>query len=348
MYIIFGIEVLTGYQSYWPSVSAGDFILVFLFIVLVIAFIFLIRYNLSLKEKKLNAQQLFLFKAKQLGLSNFQYKILNGIINLLSLSDPNRILNNAALYESSFSRFFDYLKTINETRDSVINIGKDLIITYEKIYHPSKYKKQIESIAGFEVNSLVGVITPENEILITKLLNNSPDEFKLEILHHHTADASYNGRQVRLFIWRAGDAEYTIVARISSIEGNFINISSAESIERGREARHPYIEVMVPCVLKSESDNGAPSSDDDEQQYTCSIFKMNENEAVLRSSQILDYKTQYYLEYTISDFKIRIKTKILSDRTIHEQNVHYYTLKYLEISKAAHNILKQYIIEHLE
>ncbi len=332
----------------WRIAEYTEVILAFVIALLIIGFYLLLRYNQYVKNKKNQSYQLFLFKTKQLGLSNFQNKILNGIITTLELSDPGDILDNSELFESAIGNFLSYLKSRQEREDSLAAICKDLIITYEKLYHPTSFKNPLENLADIENKTLLYVITRDNTVFIGKIINREELSFTLEVfrtikeISKITADIS-----IDVFLWRAGDAEYSFQSKILSVEGNRLKILIPEEFNRGKEVRHPYIDVIIPSLITEITAAGEPAEAiKNNNSSNIVVYKLHEDELIARVSKKLDYRKTYTLNFVLSDFKMKITAIIIADRTLREENVFYYTFRFTEVSDAAKNILKTYIAAH--
>ena len=347
MKTLFGIEVLFGPTDSWPTPEPLEIIIGSIIITLLLSILFLVRYNAILKNRQSQAHQLFLFKARQLGLSNYQFKIINGLVNNSSIRDPNTIFTNPEIFENSIGIFLDYLKKRNEEAEALVNIGKDIIITYEKLFHHATYRKPINSIAEIDENSLICLINSNNEIIIGKTKANNDTGIFIQIFRKIAQIQHIVNKDLKAYLWRSGDAEYTFKTRIINYDNNLFQLELPIEFERGKEVRLPYIEVMLPCTIMSESGSNDTPEDSNSKTIAGNIFKINESEAVVRISQSLDYKTNYYLAFEIDSFNIKINTKLLAERTFLEQGIHYYTFKFLEISEVAENILKKYIKTHL-
>ncbi len=107
--ITLGLEVLFGTEEPWPSINPVIAAIVAGIFILIAMLLLLLRYSYRLKEVKIKAAQLFLFKAKKMGLSNYQFKILRGMVDILTLKDPNPILSDKTLYEKAIGSFLSYL-----------------------------------------------------------------------------------------------------------------------------------------------------------------------------------------------------------------------------------------------
>lgn len=347
MNTLFGIEVLFGPSASWPTPYPLEIAIGLIIIILLFSLLVLVRYNAILKNRQSQAHQLFLFKAKQLGLSNYQFKIINGLVNISSIRDPNIILSDASLFENSIGIFLEYLKKTNEEADSLANIGKDIIVTYEKIFHSKTYRKPISKISEIDENTLICLIAENNEIFIGKTKNINADGYIIQIFRKPAIIHNIINSSLRAYIWRSGDAEYSFETRILNYENNEIILELPNDISRGKEVRLPYIEVMIPCSVQNGTSGENTINGENNNTIAGNVFKINESEAVIRVTQNLDYKFNYYIFFEIDSFKMKISSKLLADRTIHEQGVHYYTFKFVEISEIAERILKKYITNHL-
>ena len=336
---IFGIR--------WRIADYTEILLAFIILIVIIAFFILLRYNQHLKNKKIQAEQLFLFKIKQLGLSNFQVKILDGLVHTLHLSDASVILENPGLFESAIGSFLAYLRSRGEKEDSLASICRDLIITYEKLYNQSTFKTPLQLITEMEIGLLLFVTTKNGIIFIGKINQIDPGQLTLGTFRSPREINLPEGTEADAFVWRAGDAEYSFKTRILSVAGNSISILLPEEFNRGKEVRHPFIDTIIPCTITQISSPQAESSKNNIASLSAVIHKIHQDELIVRTSKKLDYRQSYTIDFILSDFKMRITAIVIADKTIQEENVFYLTFRYTEISEAARSILKTYIQEHL-
>lgn len=339
---IFGIR--------WRIAGYTEILLAVLVIVAIIAFVVLLRYNQHLKNKKIQAEQLFLFKIKQLGLTNFQVKILDGLIHTLNLSDASVILENPGLFESSIASFLAYLKSRGEKEESLSSICRDLIIIYEKLYNHSTFKTPLQTINDLEIGLLLLVVTRANSIFIGKISRIEPGKIVLGIFRSlHNIDIG-EGVDAEAYVWRAGDAEYSFNTKVLDATGNTITILLPEEFNRCKEVRHPYIDTIIPCTITpapSGQSEFSKTGRNDGEPLSAVIHKIHQDELIVRTSKKLDYQQTYTINFVMSDFTMKITAIVIADRTIQEENVFYLTFRYTEISEAARSILKTYIQEHL-
>ena len=338
------IETVWGVK--WPVPSAIELVLIVLVVLLVLAFLILFRYNHYLQKKKMHAEQLFLFKTKQLGLSNYQIKILNGLANMLKLRDSINILQNPDLFEASLGNFLSFLREQEEQQESLHQISIDIIKTYEKLYHAKGIKKPLDRLTDLETDILLCFFTEENDVFIGRVIENTEKKLSVRLFRSPGEYRDFTGKPIRVYLWRKGDAEYTFDATIATIANKLITIALPDVFARGEEERHPYIDTIISCTVSELKEEGeAAISEEDKINGT--IYKMNEFEAILRLAKKLNYEKSYSLQFELSDFKLNITSKVISDRTITEESISYYTFRFLEMSDPARNILTKYIQERL-
>lgn len=339
MQTIFGFE--------WPVASGFDIALMIGLAALVVAFASLLRYYQYLKDKERHEEQFFNFKTKQLGLTNFQYKILLGIVRIVGLKDYRAVLHTPSLFESSIASFMSYIHKKDESVDSLLAIGKDIVITYEKLYHPAAFRKPLDSIRDLETDSLMYFQTEDDRVFVGKLTAKDQSSLALT-LYRELKEGELLQEKVSVFVWRNGDAEYTFEATVSESDGNGVRILIPDVFKRGREVRHPYLEVMIPCTLSWPVDREKGGGAEETDSVRGTICKMNEHEIVVRVGSPIAFEREYSIDFTLSDFKIRSPLKTMADAVIHEENMHYYTFKFLEISEIAADIIRKYIVERID
>jgi hypothetical protein len=342
-----GVTMETVWGVKWPIPSSFELIIILLVFLLVMLFLVLFRYNLYFKRQKMHAQQLFLFKTKQLGLTNFQIKILNGLANMLKLKDTINLLRNPELFESSLGKFLSFLREQEEEEESLHSISIDIIKTYEKLYHPESYKKPLDRIQDLEVDILICFFVEEGDVYIGRILEKDDKSMTLKIFGSSIALHEFMDFPIKIYLWRKGDAEYTFNSKIINIENEMITIELPEEFIRGEEVRHPYIDTIIPCTVSDLLLTEETKKKDESEKINGTIYKVNEFEAVLRLSSKLDYEKSYSLEFELTGFKMNITSKVISDRTITEEKISYYTFRFIDMSEPARNILLRYIKERL-
>jgi hypothetical protein len=288
---------------------------------------------------------------KKRGLSNFQIKIINNIIKILRLNNPVELINNPEFFEQALGKFLDYIKRSGEQEAVNAEMCKEITLIYENLYHRTTFKKPLNSLREMELNKLL-YFTSDGSAYLGKLITQAEKTYEIQLfrnaknLRHLTKEIA-----VKVFLWRVGDAEYIFESKIAGIEDNIVMIEIPEAFTRGKEFRHPYVEVLVEANLKEikqvKAEEGTDAGAEENPPIPCTIFKLNDYEAVARLNQKLDYNLQYQLEFAFDDFNFKIKTHILSNRTVEDKEIYYNTIKFEEMSEVAANILKNYISEHL-
>ena len=342
MKTIFGVE--------WPIPDIIGISLTLLFLLLILGFYLLFRYNQSLQSKKSQAQQLFLFKTRQLGLSNFQVRMLNGIVDTLRLADPMKIMEGPELFESAIGSFLTLLSEKHEKGESLAPICQDLIITYEKLYHPTAFRRPLERISDIEDRQLLYLTTRDETVFIGKLIKKEDSRFVLQVFRSPQRIVTIReGEPLTVFLWRAGDAEYTFNSKLLAVGPNTVEIEVPQEFDRGKEVRHPFVDVIIPCIITEliAAQEGQREEQRTPVEMNGIIYKLHADELIMRIPRKLDYNKTYVISFTLADFKMRITAIIIAERTIHEENVYYNTFRFIEISDAAKAILKKYISEHL-
>lgn len=340
MKTIFGLE--------WPVASGFEVFFIFALFGLIIAFFILFRYFTYLKDKNSHEEQFFNFKTKQLGLSNFQNKILLGVIRILRLKDYREILHLPERFEASIAPFLAYVHKKDESAESLLAICKDIVITYEKVYHHAAFRKPLDTLRDIEEGMLVYFQANDSLIYIGKIAGKDQSTLTLQI-YREVKEEELLRKKVNVFVWRNGDAEYTFESTVSAIENGTVRILIPDVFNRGKEVRHPFLEVMLPCSLSWKVKAAKePGEEPQIESVRGTIFKLNEHEIVVRLGNPISFDREYTVDFTLSDFKVRSPLKMMADSTISEENMHFYTFKFLELSPVANEIVKNYIIDHME
>ena len=343
-----GLEVLFGPGVQWPGFNTLALIVLITLIALSATFLLLLRNYYSIRDKRKKTYQLFLFKTKQLGLTNYQYKVLNGLVDMLALKNPTTILEQHLLFESSIGRFLSFLMKEPLNHDELLEICRDLIITHEKIYHPMVYRSPIALPDEIEPDTLFFFVTESGDAFIAKVQNLDEEYIHAAIFRKSGIPNNTLGSALTAYIWRTGDAEYSFVSRIEAISGNTVSLQKPEKLIRGKEERLPLVDVMLPCKIEKQRQENKKDDAAEEIVLQCSISKLNRNEAVVKLGQKISYNKNYYLDFVVTDFNVHVLTRVIADRTLTEGNTTYYTFKFIEATDAAKKILKDYLVNHLE
>lgn len=336
------MEVETAWGVSWRSAGFNEIMTVLLIVIIILLIFIFIRLNYKTSNNISHEFQLLLFKAKNRGLTNFQYKIVRGMAEMLKLKHPSDIMNDAGLFEDSIAKFIKYMATKDEEQSSLVHIFKDIVITYEKIFMDIRHKKPLETFDQLNTGHLVYFYTDENHIFLGKLEEIRERHIKIS-LFRKPADLKIIQavEEVHAYLWRPGDAEYTFDATIIERGENYVHLTLPDEIIRGKEVRLPYVNVIIPCHIFFKDGKG------DDVENLATLYKMGEHEIIVRSTNELTYSQDYRIEYSLSDFNITARAGIISEKTVTEKGVYYYTFKFKDISEPARRIIRTFIYEHL-
>jgi hypothetical protein len=335
------MEHETPFGAVWRSASLTE-VLLALFIIIVILLVFiLVSFYLRSTKDVSHEYQYILFKAKSKGLTNFQYKILRGMTEMLKLSHPSDIVSKPELYERSIGNFINFLTSKEEEQTSLLRIFKDIVITYEKIYKDIRHRKPLESISQFTTGHLLYFYTDDQNYYLGKITSITGKQIGI-ILFRKPGQLRFfpYEKPIHCFFWRPGDAEYFFNSQIEETSKNMIFITRPSSIERGQEVRLPYINVIEPCKLSYHKNA-------DLIEINLTIYKLGENELIIRSNKELAYSNEYHIEFRLFDFTVNTSAIMISDKTVSDKGIYYFTFKMTSLSEPAHNVLRSYIYEHL-
>jgi hypothetical protein len=368
------MDIVTVLGITWHKASAGDLLLLVAILMVPISLILLLKVAQRLKDRRIHDEQLFLFKLKRLGLSNFQIKIINNLIEILGFSNPNQFLDNPEYFERAIGRFLTHARGSGQDEDSQNMICRDITTIYDKLYFKLRFKKPLKGLHDVDEEQLIYFSSGEGKVFLGKIISRNDKQFHLKIFGSPGDLSSVSeGKETAFHIFRLGDAAYEFVAPIKGRDGAALIVDLPGEIVRGEETRHPYIDVIIPAHI-SKIEAGAPGSDVAEEQgaaardtekvelteedgmmadavkqdkMPCTIYKINDFEAVLRLQEKIDFNFRYILEFMAMDFHFRIVSKIIATKTVEEGDMRYYTVKFDDMSDTAAVVLKKYIYEHL-
>ncbi len=328
----------------WPIATPVEAIFVIV-VVLLILFIFVgIRYYERLKSERIHDTQLFLFRLKRKGFSNFQIKIINNMVEILRLSNILDFLNNPEHFDSAAGMFLAFLKEKKESEESLLSICSEMTLIHDRIFYPSPYRKPLSGMNDIETGQILYFSTEFRYVYIGKVTGKTGTEISIRIYEpRKKLQPLSGGIRIDVFMIRIGDAEYSFTTQTKSLEKNILTIGMPADYVKEKEFRHPYIDIILPCSIRTE-ETGAESRTD---ILNGTIFKINEYEAVVRVQNKLNYRKKYFLDFEIEGYKTDILTQILANRTVEEENILYYTLKFEKLSDAAKEVLLKFVKDHL-
>lgn len=346
------MEIITVFGVRWRVAPLWEVGLTLFVILLVIAFFALLRYNQYLKLKKSSLEQLFIYKARQRGLTGYQVRILQHIVTLSKLSSPEIIFINKALFENGLVKFLQYIAKSKEVTEDLKDIFKDIVITFERVYNATEYQEPLNSIDEISADTLVCGYSNTGRAFLAKIMLITEDAIHCRYFRKPgELPDEIIAEPVTIFFFRNGDAEYSFETEITAIQENTIIVKKPESLKRGKEVHHPFIQTLIPCSIQRKKEDKeeeeAIIQHDDSEPVNGTIERLNEFEAVVRIEKTLQYQHEYTLFFTLENFKIEIVSKILASRTITKEKIIYYTFKFIEMSEAAKNVISKYVKERL-
>ena len=370
------MDIITVLGITWHKASTGDLLLLAAILMVPVCITLLLKIAQRLKDRRIHDEQLFLFKLKRLGLSNFQIKIVNNLIEILGFSNPNQLLEDPGIFERAIGRFLTHARGSGQDEESQCLICRDITAIYDKLYFKLLFKKPLKGLPDVDEEQLIYFSAGGDKVFLGKIILQDEKEFKLKIFGNPGELAAIpDGSTVVFQIFRLGDAEYEFNSRVRGHDGAVLSVDVPGDILRREEARHPYIDVIIPAqISRSESqaqdmiekedgkeipvagdagnaglpeEEGMVAEEIRQEMISCTIYKINDYEAVLRLQEKLDFNFRYILEFITMDFHFKIIVKIIATKTVEEGSALYYTVKFDEMPGTAAAVLKKYVYEHL-
>ncbi len=339
------MDIVTVFGSIWrvePMTNVLTFLAVFLGVLFAIIAGF--KYLEMQKSKHAHDYQLFLFRMKKMGLTSFQIKLINNMAANLQLDNPVVLLTDQSRFEKALAGFLAFLRSKKEGRETLVSICRELTITFDRLYSETGYLPPLEKISELEINQMVYFFIPSGDVYLGLLTERNDTFFTLRLFRPKGELAQLvPDTPLNVFFWRVGDAEYSFDARVTGLENQTLRISMPESFKREREARHPYLEIMLNAELVLVP----PRPVIEPVYYKATIFRINDYEAVLRVPAQLNFQSQYRLEFELAGYKFSINCRLVAGRTVTEGELNYYTLKYIDMSEASKKVLLAYVHDHL-
>lgn len=328
----------------WPGPGTTGIIIVLSMLFVVLVVYLLVAYLKIRERERLHNYQLFLFQVKRKGLSSFQIKILNNMASYMKLSNPTAITVNSSLFESMLFDFVEYLQKSRENEEERMDICRDLLVIYEKLYVRPAYREPLSSMSEVEDGQILYVTAAPGKTYIGKVSGRGKNFLALQLFTPVKNIKEFEGEQeLGIFIVRVNDAEYRIKTKSAGVEGNRVLAVFSDDIVREKAYRHPYINVVVPVVIIQPWN----SETEEELEFDGTIYRLNEFECELRTEVPMSYEREYTLVFEMSDYSFRVMARVISSRTVEHEKVYYLTMKFREMSKPAIAVLSNYISDHL-
>ncbi len=352
----------------------GDLMIVFTILMIPISLFILLKIIQTIRNRKIHDEQLFLFKLKRLGLSNFQIRIVNNLIEMLGFPNPVQFIGNPELFERAVGRFLTHMRGTGETEDSQFLICRDLTTIYDKLYFHMKSKKPLKGIHEVDEEQLIYFSPVEGKVFLGKIISRDAATMNIKIFGNLGDLAAIPEKKpVTFHVFRVGDADYDFTSPVYGREGTALKVGLPGEVVKREESRHPYIDVILPALISREKkmpkekeireleqiiekseekiespeDEGLIIDEIEDEKLPCTIYKLNDYEAVLRLSQKLDFNYRYILNFQVMEFNFMAYVRIIATKTVEEGGTSYYTVKFDDMSPTSSNVLKKYVYEHL-
>ncbi len=344
-------ELSRGFRSLrTPSeqgASMSELILLFVLLILIVVIVML---YMRLKKAdsdvgNVEKHRLMLVNSIKKHLTGVQIKLIEDVADILKLENPEKLFHDTFFFEHAIDRF---IKTKFETGDigeSMDLLCRSIIETYEKIYHFSEITSPLSSLMDLEINRLIYIISHDNRFFIGKLIS-STKFFKINILGGiNHLDSLYPYSEISCYIWRAGDAHYNFKSSIEVIDGRQIEITIPDTFKRFEDEHHPLIDVNIECSIFMLEKQSPENQDETSKRISGVIFKLNESELILRSSEKLEFYKRYTVSFQLNEYNLVVDANIIRDRILKDTLVHYYNFKTINMSAESKNIIRKFIEE---
>ncbi len=333
------------YPFVWPTPDAFGIGLVVGLVFMVVLIYTVYKYLESKEQKRIHNYQLFLFQAKHKGLNDFQFKILKNMATKLKLSNPKELVSNSGLFESTLPAFIEYLKKQTEEEETLVGIFRDLTTIYERLYITGSLRRPLESMADIEGGEILYFTIENGGVYLGKVSGRGSNFITLNLFTPAKNLRNFEKETpIALRVLRINDAEYLIKTVTMGIDQNTLKVKLSDDFTREREFRHPYINVAIPAIVTIEPLDLASETE----MVECSILKINEYECVLRIPVPLEYEREYLVSFEISKYKLNVKSRIVSSKTVEAESVYYQTFKFLDMTEPGKVILTRYIAASMQ
>jgi hypothetical protein len=339
-------ELSRGFVSYktlTEMIPLPVLILIILFIIIACVVAYL-KVSIRRQQERIegNAERIRI-RGMQRGLTKYQMQILVRIAEIRTIEESARILNDSDSFEQAIGPYLVQVRRMDDKNTPLESIFRDIIITHEKLYHQSDVRKPLATMAEIEPNRLVYLITSEGFFDIARLTDKSERGLSIRLLGEaRTAGKYVPETQVRCYLWRSGDGGYVFTSPVDRTTGTLVELRMPEQFEHVEADHFPFIDVNVPCTIIPPPPAG---EEDKPLPLGGLIFKLDENEAVIRTNEKLQFNIPYSLEFKMDEFKIKTASRIMRDIYFKDRTVYYYNVRFTEISTAARTFIRNYIIE---
>ena len=227
------MDIITVLGITWHKASAQDVLLFLGVLSIPVGLIAIIKIIQKMKYKRIHNTQLFLFRLKRMGLSNFQIKIINSLVEILGFSNPNLLFEKTEFFEGAIGRFLSHARATDESEDSQRLICRDITVIYDKLYYHTRFKKPLKGIQDVDEEQLIYFSPVAGKVFLGKITSRDGKNLFLKIFGSpgDLADAPVK-KPVTFHLFRVGDAVYEFTAPITGRDGASIHIAIPEVVER--------------------------------------------------------------------------------------------------------------------
>lgn len=348
-YFTFIEEMSRGFRS-WHSPFQSDVYLIYVGVFIIISLLFVAIAFLYVRLKntesgagKVEKYRRMLVNSIKKHLTTAQFKIIKDISSILHFENPVKIFEDKHYFEKAIDRLLEYRFESGDITESMDLLCRDIVVTYEKIYHFSEMSAPLENLNGLEINRLIYIISQDNRFFIGKLISREESQsIDIVVLNGLSASSSLlPSSPVTCYTWRSGDAHYIFKTVISRADGLKLELKLPDTFRRFEDDHHPLIEVNLECVVFIEKNKFTEPV-----RENGMIMMLNESEIVLRCSENLEFFSRYPVEFTMDDFVFSIEAQVIRGKFIKETNIYYYNFKIVNLSPQAKNVIRKHISEY--
>jgi len=340
------MDVTTHPLIKWHTPDHTDVIIALVLVLLMVIIYSLYRYFKKKERIRTQNHNLFLKQTKYKGLNDEQLKLLKKMIFYLQLENPMDILSNSKLIESNLTGFIEYLKGDVEDEDDLEETFRDFIFIFDRLFGAKQLKIRIpvDSMSEIEIGEVLYIKTEENEIYLGKNFAKKEDYFELHLFIPQS-ELKYLEDEINVSIHliKPDDGEYLIHTVTMGIKPKFnlLLVKISDDFTKVREFRHPYIDVMIPAYITIYSQDGK----EEPANIECTIFKINEDECVLRINTALEYEREYPISFKLDEFEYNVYSRVISLKIIEKESIYYTTFKFMDMTEDGKKIIIKRISE---
>lgn len=328
----------------WPAPGTSGIAIVLVFIIALIVSYAIIKYLITRERDKLQVYQHFLLQMKRKGLNSRQINIFKNMTSFLHLPDQMPLVKDPSLFESALPSFIEKRVIPAGQSEEQPDIYRDLVIIYDRLYVTTADKQPLDSITGIEPGHILYISTEKGIKFLGKMHGS---ESGLIAVQPFTGDNKVNsceaGESLIINLIRLNDGEYTIKTKCAGLKDGRLLAELSDEIVKVKEYRHPYKNVIIPCIITSLKKN----ENEEDTPLETTIFRINESECELRSPAPLIFNREYMLEFEISGYLFKVLSQVIAARIVESEKVYYIIFKFAGLTKPASAVLSSFIVENL-